>query len=331
MPDALVVIPPTVIAVVLVASGVAKLRHPDDDGWAQLGVPAALRRGWLMRLHPIGELALAAALLLGGVAGALAAWATVVLFTAYLVLVWRAWRTTPDASCACFGARRPIGRRTVVRNAWLVIVAVIAAFAVPHAPAFGGIAALAAGQWAVIAGAGIAVATTMLVHDPADLPSSTQPDAVLAPAPADELSDYVRARTPAVFVSFADGTSVNLRELAASGPLLLLAVSETCVACRPVIDSVPAWRALLPELSVRFLLQLPPATSSMTDTDEPQTLHDPSMHVRDSIADWVTPTAVLIGMDGYLAGGPVTGADEIEDFIGDVYESLHGERPPRDG
>ena len=56
--------PALIVVGVLLVSGIAKLRTPDDEaGWAELGVPAALRRPWLMRLHPIAEIVLAAALL----------------------------------------------------------------------------------------------------------------------------------------------------------------------------------------------------------------------------------------------------------------------------
>ena len=48
-----------------------------------------------------------------------------------------------------------------------------------------------------------------------------------------------------------------------------------------------------------------------------------------SIEDWQVPTAVLFGIDGMLAGGPITGVTQIDSFIDDVYESLHGERPAR--
>ncbi len=43
-----------------------------------------------------------------------------------------------------------------------------------------------------------------------------------------------------------------------------------------------------------------------------------------------TPTAVLLGIDGLLAGGPVVGTDDVVAFIDDIYESLHGkDRPSR--
>ncbi|SDM09757.1 MauE/DoxX family redox-associated membrane protein [Microbacterium azadirachtae] len=319
---------------VLVVSGVAKLRTPDDaEGWEALGLPAALRKDWLIRLHPVAELVLAAALLLlGGLLGVAAAVVAVLLFAAYLVMVWRARRKTPDASCACFGERQPITGRTLVRNGWLTLLAVISALTIGALPLFGGTVVLAIAFWPwTLALAAVAV-TFVLVQEKA---GESAPAAHVAggsgagPADDAELEDYLRARIPAVPVRLADGSTVTLRQLAETKPVLLLAVSETCGSCTPVIERIDAYRALLPEVSVRFLLQSAPEDSRLASAEEPQTVHDPLRYVGPSLADhWFTPTAVLLGADGMLAGGPVTGASAIAEFVDDVYESLHGERPP---
>ena len=128
-------------------------------------------------------------------------------------------------------------------------------------------------------------------------------------------------------MTLADGTTQNLRNIASTKALLLLAVSPTCMSCQPVIGQVETYRRLMPELDVRLLLSTTPEESPLLEHDEPQSLHDPEGYVRGSIADWATPTAVLLGADGLLAGGPVTGAEEIDVFFDDIYESLHGERP----
>ncbi|GAB3630750.1 hypothetical protein GCM10027421_01030 [Microbacterium shaanxiense] len=329
---------PLILAGVLVASGVAKLRHPESEGaWAELGVPAALRRGWLIRLHPWAELMLAGALLeFGSALGALAAACAVVLFGAYLVLIVRRRASGSDASCTCFGAPEPITTLTVVRNAWFLLLAIVTAAVSWSAPLLGGPLAALGGQWPWLVAAAMAAATSALVlwHPAsADRPVAAGVPTVKtrggeggAAAQADP-AEYIRTRTPAVPVILADGSTVNLRQLAARGPMLLLAVKEDCGACLPVIAAMPRWRALLPEVSVRFLLWPAPENSALTEHDEPQSLHDPYFYVQGSIADWATPTAVLIGADGYLAGGPVSGYDEVSAFVGDIYESLHGERP----
>jgi len=317
---------------VLIVSGVAKLRTPDDaEGWEALGLPAALRRDWLIRLHPVAELVLAAALLLlGGLLGIAAAVVAVLLFAAYLVMVWRARRKTPDASCACFGERQPITGRTLVRNGWLTLLAVISALTIGALPLFGGAAALAIAFWPwTLALAAVAVTFVLVQERTSDSAPAARTAGGSGAADDAELEDYLRARTPAVPVTLADGSTVTLRQLAETKPVLLLAVSETCGSCTPVIESIDAYRALLPEVSVRFLLQSAPEDSRLASADEPQTVHDPLRYVGPSLADhWFTPTAVLLGADGMLAGGPVAGSSAIAEFVDDVYESLHGERPP---
>lgn len=336
MPDALLAAFPLVLAAVLIASGVSKLRSPEDlQGWADLGVPRGLRREWLLRFHPAAEIVLGVALaVLGGILGLLAALAAVGLMSAYTWLVVRAVSRDEDTSCACFGVRKKVTRVTVVRNAWLTAIAVAAAFSIWTAPTLGGV--LVAG-WPVVPALALAAVTTALVMWPDDAPqfardSGPMADAAQSPRSesadeSDEL-DYIRTRTPAVSVTLADGTATDLRALTELRPVLLLLVSPTCGWCEPIVAQRQAWRDLLPEVDVRLLLTDPPESSPWTETDEPQSLHDTGGRVAASLADFIpSPSAVLLGADGLLAGGPVVG-DAIKSFIDDIYESLHGVRPP---
>lgn len=326
MPAALSIVPTLIVVAVLITSGVAKIRVPDTAaGWKGLGLPARLVREGLIRSHPYAELLLAATMLFTGEGlGTAAAAVSALLFAAYLTVVWRSRIRTPAASCACFGSRAPITNRTVLRNIWLLLVAIAAATTINSAPLWGGVARTGADEWPWLIATTVAVLTASLIKQPptpgADPDTRKQHD-------TGGTEDYVRVRTPAVPIQLGDGQTIHLRELTLNQPLLALAVSETCDHCRAVIESIDEYRALLPEVSVRLLLQSPPDTSPLTSKDEPQTLHDPHRYVSGSIADWLTPTAVLFGADGMLAGGPVTGAGQIGDFLGDIYESLHGRRP----
>lgn len=327
MPEALSIALPLTMAAVLIASGITKFRRPDDlSGWAELGVPEAFRRPWLVRLHPWGELVLGAALAcLGGWLGLLAALACFALMTGYLLLVWRVLRRADDASCACFGARKRITRVTVARNLWLVLLAAAAASVIWANPLIGGALAGVTATWSWLLAVAVAVVTTALIMWPdseagADALSAADAPPVASSADGDE---YVRTRTPAVPVTLADGTVVNLRKIAATKPILLLAVSATCGSCTSVIANVTPWRRLLPEVDIRLLLRQAPGESVLTSVREPQSLHDTEGYVSGSIADWKTPTAVLLGSDGLLAGGPASGFDEISAFIEDIHASLH--------
>ncbi|MCI1748711.1 MAG: hypothetical protein LKI24_11875 [Acidipropionibacterium sp.] len=126
----------------------------------------------------------------------------------------------------------------------------------------------------------------------------------------------MRTRTPVVPVPLADGTVKTLRELTTQDPVLLLYVSQTCSACQAVIGGLRAYRKFLPEVEVRLLPYQSPANSRLTETVEPQSLHDPMGHVTDSFDDMQsTPSALLFGAGGMLAGGPVAGAKNIDAFV----------------
>lgn len=325
----LAVVLPLVMAAVLIASAIGKLRRPDDlAGWSEIGVPQTFRREWLLRAHPWGELALGVALaVLGSVLGVLAALVCLVLMAAYLWLVWRAVARADDASCACFGARKRVTEVTVVRNVWLTAVAALTVAVIWTNPLMGGALASAvqASAWLWILAAAIAAVTALLVVWPE---GGEEPPAIAAESARDAASDdedeldYLRTRTPAVPVTLADGSTVNLRSLTMRRPLLLLAVSASCGGCEPVIEKIDEWRALLPQLDVRFLLAHEPELGRLTQREEPQSLHDPFGYVSGSIQDWPTPTAVLFGIDGLLAGGPVIGSEAIEEFVLDIRETL---------
>lgn len=332
MPGAFSIALPIVLAAVLIASAITKLRTPDDlAGWRDLGVPAVLQREWLRRVHPWGEFVLGAMVaLLGAWAGVLVCGVAFLLMAAYTVLVARVAAKPGETSCACFGARKPVNRVTVVRNVWLTALAAAAAAATWTTPLLGGPLAAGIPESSWLVALGVAALTTALVLWPDSQQDAARSGAVGASAPeVDDGLDYLRARTPAVPVTKADGTVVNLRKLAARKPILLLAVSASCGWCETVYDQRDKWRELLPDVDVRLLLTQAPKDSHWTEHEEPQSLHDVEEYVRGSIADWSTPSAVLLGADGLVAGGPVTGHLAVADFVDDIYESLYGERPER--
>jgi hypothetical protein len=326
MPGPLAIVLPLVLAGVLIASAFAKLRTPDDlAGWTEMGVPRPLRRPWLLAVHPWAELALGLALaVLGGVLGLLAALVAVALMAAYLWMVVAVHRRAQGTSCACFGARTPVTGVTIARNAWLLLLAVITTTVVWTTPLVGGAVAAAAdgSGWLWLVGAAVAAATVALILWPVAASPVVAAPAQPLTVGEDGEDEYVRLRTPAVPVTLADGTTMNLRRLAAKRPMLLMAVSETCGGCEPVIERVPEWRTLLPEVDIRLLIARPPGDSTLTETSEPQSLHDPHGYVSGSIEDWPTPTAVLLGIDGLLAGGPEIGYLKIADFVADIRATL---------
>jgi hypothetical protein len=326
VPEALSITAPFLVAVVLVWSAIGKLRDPTSasEGFTALAVPAALSRPWMVRAHPWVEIALAVLLLVGagwlGVVGAVGALA---LMLAYLALVARAVQRGDDVDCACFGAWGPgrVTMRTVWRNGWLVVMAGLSVWAAVDGPSLLSRATEADAGWWVV-GLGAALLTAALV-----LAGEGGSEALEAGPPQysfgdDELEDYVPVLTPAVPVTLADGTTSTLRELSAARAQLLLFVSEGCGSCVGVIAAVPAWRTELPQLDVRLVVAVPPDTSSLASLEEPQTLHDAPGWVRQSFGTGGTPSAMLLGANGYVAGGPVAGADAVRAFVEEIRAQL---------
>lgn len=139
-----------VIAVVLGWAGLAKLAAPATTrrSFELLGLPAARLAAWGV---PGVELAVAVTLILNPRWGGLAAVVLLVVFTAFVVNVWRAGR---GEGCACFGStsNRPIGVTSLVRNAALIVGAAVASFASQVGPPTG--TEMATSAALVFAGAG---------------------------------------------------------------------------------------------------------------------------------------------------------------------------------
>ncbi|WP_323100557.1 MauE/DoxX family redox-associated membrane protein [Intrasporangium sp. YIM S08009] len=334
MPTDALAIAPVILAAVLVVSAVGKLRSPSRsaEAFRDLRVPAPLRHRAVVEALPWAELLLAVLLVTaGGALLVVAAVAAVLLFAAYLALVVRALGFEAPVDCACFGEFAPgrITRRTVVRNAWLLALAVlnlVALTLVVPGPADGAsvLARLATdGAWAWLVAAGAAALTTWLVT----APSPDAGDAPSAPAPAsgpltDDEGDYLRSRTPSLPVLLADGTETDLRQLSTRRAQLLLFVSEGCGSCQDVIAAAPHWRTELPAVDVRVVVTAAPGEGALTSTEEPQSLHDPRQRLRDTFGFWGTPSALLLGADGLLAGGPVTGSEAVPEFVDEIRDQL---------
>jgi hypothetical protein len=92
------------------------------------------------------------------------------------------------------------------------------------------------------------------------------------------------------------------------------------------VAAVPGWREVLPEVDVRLLLRSGADSSPWASAAEPQTIHDPAGYAAVTMEMPRTPSAVLLGVDGLLAGGPVTGPDAIRAFVEDITSELEAAR-----
>ena len=81
------------------------------------------------------------------------------------------------------------------------------------------------------------------------------------------------------------------------------------------------WNARLARVDVRIVFSVPIA-EKFVGTPPAGTLLDHAGLVWTSLGLTRSPSAVLLGVDGYLAGGPVGGWDEVRAFIDDVEDAL---------
>lgn len=312
-----------IVAVVLAASGVGKLRHPDEAAAAfdALRVPRAFAQPWMRRAHPWAELLVAVGVVAApGWSGVVAALCAAALSVVYLTLVMPAVRSTTATDCACFGARKPVSRVTVYRNAWLLLLAAVWVAYSLHggSPALALLGSREAASWFLVAAAA-AIMTGLVVHPgtPAGSAGSTPQHPV---AHDDDLEDYVREVIPHAPVTTSAGESLSLRQLAAARPQLILAVSPSCSSCVPTIAEARHWADRLPELSVSLLISTEP--SGTDSTVGVPVLHDPQQYAVHALRLPGTPSAVLLGADGMLAGGPVSGHDAIDEFVAEIDQQL---------
>ncbi|TQM63985.1 MauE/DoxX family redox-associated membrane protein [Humibacillus xanthopallidus] len=326
MPTDALVIAPAILAVVLVVSAVGKLRSPaaSAQAFTALKVPRPLASPLVVRALPWVEIVLGLVLIVvGGWLGVVVSLAVLALFGAYFALVVRARGFETDVDCACFGSLGPgrITRVTVWRNTWLLALAVVSVLVATTGEALLARIIDGTAPWPWLLAAAAAALTVLLVLGTESSPASDAPTAVVGDLAVEE-GDYLRVRTPALPVMLGDGTTTHLRRLSEQRPQLLLYVSQSCGSCAEVIDAVPGWRGELPMLDVRLVLRQAPESTTLTSTAEPLTLHDTDGLLAETFEMRGTPSALLLGADGLLAGGPTVSTPAVMEFVGDIKAEL---------
>ncbi len=319
------VLAPAAVAVVLFVSGWAKVGDVTGTRLAFIAmkVPASLTRPGPVRALPFVELALGVALLVtwGRVLGVIGA-ATTLLFLAYVAVVARVLRSGDSVECHCFGTLGDdrVTASTLARNVVLVVLAALASgfgFAgsgvVPAAGDLDG-----PDRWWPVMAVLVALVAVLVVR---------RAPAVEEEPEDDELADYLRQPVPIGVLENRAGERVQLRYLAYERPQLLVFMSTSCGACDLVAEWLPdfARRLEVVEVCTVFTQQLADVPESMWAASTPY--RDPDSAVTDLFTG-ARPAAVLFGADGMLAGGPVVGARDIEQFVDDIVAELASGPPP---
>ena len=313
-------LPPLVLAALLVVSGLAKVRHAEAtrSAFSQLELPRVLTDSPAPRVLPWAELALAAALLLAPPPLAMpVAVLALLLFLAYLAVIARALTFDHPVTCHCFGELGfgEVTRRTALRNVLLVVLAALTVWsATAERSVAGRLVEARTADWAWL-GLVLLVAVTLVVTF-----GGTKGES--AAVPEDDEADYVRQPIPFAALEDSAGNSVPLRDMISTGAVLLVFVSPGCSSCRPAIERLPEWSdGLGPVRVVGVVSRSIAATVEAVPTLEGRILHDPQAATM-RMFGIRTPGAVLLGGDGLLAGGPVDGGQSTLDFVEDVRAQL---------
>ncbi|MDO5739055.1 MAG: hypothetical protein Q4P07_02785 [Ornithinimicrobium sp.] len=329
MPTALALAPLT-LAAVLILSGIAKSQSLDSTHavMRMLRLPAFLQSRGAARLLIAGEFVTAALLLTPWLAtyraGALLALA---LFIGFWVVVVRAMGFDPRPTCGCFGqiGDHRINGRTVARNTLLVALAVVAATLAVLGPAAGALVLDFTRNdllWSVLALALAAVAVMILGSSGSTPTSRRQHSPQIDEAMELDEDDYVRVSIPDAVLLDRDNKVVNLRHLARTGAQLLVLVNCWCGTTLSSIDRLPAWRERLPQLRVHLIFATDSPFSAPQLDGLADVWWDPGARAYQALAAGSSPSAVVLGADGLLAGGPVDGLEAVEDLLDQIEEQL---------
>ena len=148
------------------------------------------------------------------------------------------------------------------------------------------------------------------------------------PAPAqdtpdDGLLDYERSPIPHQVLIDAEDGATSLRRLAATKAQLLIWVTCGCGRSHTVTEQASRWRESMPQIDVRLVTTLQPTqTAEVFAAYGERFLHDPDGTAFAALGFTGDPGAVLLGADGLLAGGPVSGLDDTLAFAAEVQAAL---------
>ena len=351
---------PILLTLTLLFSGLAKLgaRQGTEDAMTSLRLPLRPLHPVIASVLPAAEIVLALVVWVPLVPlQVVVTVLTAALMFSYLGIIARALTWEEPVECSCFGtlASPTVSRTTLARNILLSILAVLGILAagsgqmtlamVQHPltlVTYGGVLLVTVALTALAIGTASA-ANTASTSATAGTPSASGPAATSATASGtvaatpessadvegleggEEVLDYERTAIPAGVLQRPGGKLVTLRQLSAHQAALLVFVSEGCGPCERVLDEVPAW---IEELS--GFLQVRPVLSRPLDQLRERTLervgehalHDLQFSAREALGGRGAPAAVLLGADGLLAGGPVSGGSAVIEFVEDIRTEL---------
>jgi hypothetical protein len=335
--SALVLIPVTLVLVLLV-SAVAKVKARASTASAVrlLRVPGFLKPEWVAAALPPGEIVLGLAMLSPWLPLArVAAVAALLLFAVYWLVIARAMTFDPRPSCGCFGqiGDQRVTAKTLTRNTVLLAGAAVFVWMTwaQSVTVFSFVSDATTREWLLLAGAAYMVLVTWFVLSPPSQvrqrssrrkPGGHEHDHSAAAAVAEPAEDeYIRVPLPAAILLDPEYDAHTLHELTAMEPVLLVFVTCGCPSTHDTWQRLPGWAARLPQVRVLGVQTYRVGDLGIEGVGE-RLWYDPASRAYQALRMPGTSSAILLGADGLVAGGPVRGDEEIEEFVAEIEEAL---------
>jgi hypothetical protein len=327
---------PVTLVIVLVVSAVAKLRAPASTASAVrlLRLPRWLGPGWVAKVLPPAEILLGLAMLSPWLPLArLAAIGAVLLFLVYWAIVARAMTFDPRPSCGCFGqiGDQRVTAKTLARNT--VLLAGAAAFVwmtwAHGVTVFSFVAEATTREWLLLLGAGYAVLVAWFVlSPPAPVKQRRRDRGTHADAEptADADDEYVRVPIPDAVLLDGKRDAATLLQLAGREAVLLVFVTCACPSTHETWQRLRRWDERLPQVRVLGVETYQLGDLGVEGVAE-RLYYDPAARAYAALKMPGTSSAVLLGADGLIAGGPVLGTAEVEALVDEIAEALAAAEP----
>jgi len=310
-------------------AGVTKLIDPTGTREAvkNFGSPDPLAPALAIVL-PIAELAIAATLLFTTtvVAGALAGLLILVLFIVAIIINLARGQTH---DCHCFGQiySRPLGWPTLARNLSFALGAAFVLWQSSSNPGLsivGTLAQLNTSAWLVLLSSVAVVIGAVILwrrrqkHLPVATPAVPRGLPLDSVAPAFELTAYA-------------GGTVTLTQLLADGkPVLLIFTNPTCGPCVTLFTEVKDWQQTHREQLTIALISFGTIKENFVNVARNglgQVLLQQEREVAEKYGANVTPTAVVVNVNGKITSPLAAGADEIRKLLTTVLGNSHSATP----
>lgn len=333
------------ISLTLLVSGLAKLpdRTATADAMLSLRLPARSLHPAAATALPVAEIVLSLAVWIPipALQGVLAA-VTLLLMLAYLVIIARALTFGEAVTCSCFGTlgSPTVSRTTLGRNVLLVVLAALALGSAASGTTAQALRVEAPSALALLLALALAVLLTALTLGGSRRPAAEDdaaPDQAadtgappVADLPADAAAmdaelDYQRSSTPYGMLRMAGQEPITLRTLTRERAALLIWVQPGCGPCERVLSSVPGWLEEIGDvITIRTLFRVPPEElpASVLERAGATAAQDIDRNLMDVFRARHSPSAVLLGADGMLAGGPVRGGNDVIRFVQEIVDQL---------